>query len=229
MDWEHLLFGEESLSFLGEVAFRTAVMFLITIVALRLSGKRGVSQLSIFEVVMIIALGSAAGDPMFYKEVGILHAVVVFAIVLLIYRIIVFLIGRYEKVEILFEGKPVYVIRKSKLVTDDSTLRNIGIDEFFAELREKNIEHLGQVNNVILETNGVISILFHEDENVVPGLPIWPELYNQKSEKISSDGLYSCAQCGNTRHFKSASNNIECSECRKNDKWVKAIKTKRIV
>lgn len=49
-------------------------MFTILLLTLKLAGKRGVKQLSIFETVIIIALGSAAGDPMFYEDVGIVPA-----------------------------------------------------------------------------------------------------------------------------------------------------------
>lgn len=43
---------------------------------LRLSGKRGIRQLSLFELAIILCLGSAAGDPMFTKDLPIAHAFV---------------------------------------------------------------------------------------------------------------------------------------------------------
>ena len=89
MDWYEIFFGKEEMSFFLEIAFRTVVMFLVVVIGLNFTGKRGVKQLSVFEMVMIISLGSAAGDPMFYKEVGLLQAVVVFAVVLLFYRFII--------------------------------------------------------------------------------------------------------------------------------------------
>ena len=68
MNWYELLVGKEGISFLLEIAFRTFIMFILVLILLRLTGKRSIKQLSIFEIVMIIALGSAAGDPMIYKE-----------------------------------------------------------------------------------------------------------------------------------------------------------------
>lgn len=69
-DLKQILLGSEEWSFLLETVLRTSIMFLIIIFGLRLLGKRGVKQLSVFELVVIIGLGSAAGDPMFYKDVG---------------------------------------------------------------------------------------------------------------------------------------------------------------
>jgi len=63
-DWRNLLLGEEEWSFLPEVLLRSVIMFLITLVALRLIGKRGIMQ-GVFEIVTIITLGSA--DPGLYS------------------------------------------------------------------------------------------------------------------------------------------------------------------
>lgn len=78
MDIQNIIMGEEDLSFLWEIAFRTFLMFFLLFVGLRIMGKRGVKQISVFELLCVIALGSAAGDPMIYKEVGIVYAAIVF-------------------------------------------------------------------------------------------------------------------------------------------------------
>ena len=63
---EKILLGDEDWYFIPEIMFRTLLMYLVVLIGLRVLGKRGVKQLSIFELVVIISLGSAAGDPMFY-------------------------------------------------------------------------------------------------------------------------------------------------------------------
>ena len=75
-DWRTLLLGEEEWSFLPEVLLRSTIMFIVAVIALRLIGKRGIMQ-HVFELVLIITLGSAAGDPMFYSKVGLLTAILV--------------------------------------------------------------------------------------------------------------------------------------------------------
>lgn len=72
-------------------------MYLVVLVSLRILGKRGVKQLSIFELVVIVGLGSAAGDPMFYREVGILSAVAVFLVVVIAYKITSYFVNKSKK------------------------------------------------------------------------------------------------------------------------------------
>src|SRR5215217_7228955 len=93
-EWKRLLFNDLPSLFLVEVIFRSTVMFVILLVTLKLAGKRGVKQLSVFETVIIIALGSAAGDPMFYEDVGIVPALVVFTTIIVLYRFVTWLTGK---------------------------------------------------------------------------------------------------------------------------------------
>ncbi len=226
MDWHRIFFNDQSGDFFLEILFRTPIMFLGVVLVLRLTGKRGVQQLSIFEMVMIITLGSAAGDAMFYDDVGILHALSVFAIVLLLYRLIVVIIARSAKAEDALEGEPIYLLRDGKMCLDQLGANNLGADEFFGELRAQHIEHLGQIRLIILEDTGRLSTFYFTDEQVVPGLPILPEEFNKKSSKIQQEGLYACARCGNTQKLMQAQK-ASCKRC-ENNEWVKALDSKRI-
>ncbi len=82
MDLYNIFIGDTTWGFALEILIRCTVMFIIIISFLRLSGKRGIRQLSLFELAIILCLGSAAGDPMFTKDVPIAHALVVFVAIL---------------------------------------------------------------------------------------------------------------------------------------------------
>src|SRR5215213_8823119 len=108
--WRTLLLGEEEWGFLPEVLLRSALMFLVAVIALRLIGKRGIMQ-GVFELVLIITLGSAAGDPMFYKKVGLLPAILVFFTIIVMYRIINYYVAKYKAFEHLIEGKHIRLVK----------------------------------------------------------------------------------------------------------------------
>ena len=198
-------------------------MFCFILIALRTSGKRGIKQLSIFELVIIIGLGSAAGDPMFYKDVGILPALIVFIVIVGLYRTVTWLSGKYVPFERLIEGKPLYLIREGRFSIKDFDKEDLSQDEFFAELRQNSVEHLGQLRNAILETSGNVSLLYYEDKEVKPGLPLYPDLYQKKSEEIEHPGLHACAYCGNVEELSFPASCKECSH----KEWVRAIRTLR--
>lgn len=62
-DLARMFLGDTSPLFLLEIAFRTALMFLWLVFLLRVTGKRGLAQLSPLELASVIGPGSAAGDP----------------------------------------------------------------------------------------------------------------------------------------------------------------------
>lgn len=227
IEWHRIFFNDHPYSFFLEILIRTPLMFLAVVLVLRLSGKRGVQQLSIFEMVMIITLGSAAGDAMFYQDVGVAHALAVFAIVLILYRVIVIAIARSEKVEDILEGEPLYLLREGKMCINELGGDYLGADEFFGVLRAQHIEHLGQLRYVILEDTGELSVYFYPDTEVKPGLPILPDDFNKKKKEIEIAGLYACAHCGNVEHLHSGISEMACPTCQKTE-WVLAIDRVRI-
>jgi uncharacterized membrane protein YcaP (DUF421 family) len=219
-NWKELFLGTEDWGFLLEIVLRTIIMFLTIIVTLRVLGKRGVKQLSIFELVVIIGLGSAAGDPMFYKEVGIVSSMLVFLVIIILYSSITALIGRFKKIENLFEGKAICLIEQGVFAIDNFKKENLGSDEFFAELRVKGISHLGQIELAIEEVSGEISVFFNEDEKVKYGLPIMLNSLDNPIQNIQIPGYYSCTFCGFTE-LKEEGNAGSCKNCGKKN-WVKA-------
>lgn len=224
--WKEFLLGSEEWNFLPEVIIRTLIMFTIILVSLSILGKRGVKQLSVFELVVIIALGSAAGDPMLYKDVGLIPAIIIFIIIIGLYILVTHWVGRSKRVERLVEGKPVCLVENGRFAIDNFEKENLGQDEFFAELRLKGISHLGQVENAIIETNGGISVFFYEDRDIRYGLPILPDSLDHQTKKINKAGHYACVFCGNTEKIEPASHHM-CSVCKK-DKWVEASNKKRV-
>lgn len=225
IEWKRILFNELPHSFLAEIVFRTAVMFIVLLLTLRLAGKRGVKQLSVFETVIIIALGSAAGDPMFYQDVGIVHALVVFTVVILLYRLVTWLTGKSKWFEKLVEGETECLIHEGAFSYTKFEKESIAQDEFFSELRVKSIEHLGQVKKAYLEPSGEISVFYYEDDDVRPGLPLLPELFNLKSTAIKEHGLYACATCGKVEELPPGM--AQCKVCEHHE-WVSAIRSRRI-
>lgn len=224
-EWKRLLLNDLPIEFLLEVVFRTIIMFVVVLLTLKFAGKRGVKQLSVFEIVIIISLGSAAGDPMFYEDVGLIPAIMVFLIILTMYRAVTWLLGRSKKFENFIEGKIHCLIEDGKFSLHSFQREDLAQDEFFAELRQRSIEHLGQVRNAYIETNGTISVFFYTDDEVKYGLPIRPQLFEMKSRTIVKAGIYACTFCANTQHIEPTRAN--CPVCQK-DEWVEAIKTKRI-
>ncbi|MBK0384384.1 DUF421 domain-containing protein [Pedobacter sp. SD-b] len=214
-------------SFLLEVLFRCVVIYIVLLSILKLSGRRGIKQLSIFELVIILTFGSAAGDPLFYEDVGLIPAICVFIIILGLYRATTYLVSKSKKAERWLEGKPIYLIKDGEFSIDEFSKESMALDEFFAELRLRNISHIGQVDLAILETTGEISIFYLPNDKVKYGLPTLPHLFYERQVKLYANKNYACRFCGKIEKPETETTKCICPRCGKQD-WVVAINDKKI-
>ena len=228
-DLYRIFIGDQPLTFLVEILFRTAVMYLYVLLVLRLVGKRGMGQLSPFEFTIIIALGSAVGDPMFYPEVPLLHCLAVVTVVVAMTRFVTYLSNRSEAVEDFLEGQPCCVVTDGELNLEAIDGERFSREELFMLLREKNVCQLGQVRKAYLEPSGTISAFQAQEDRCRPGLPIIPP-YDEwtpaaglvvTSRMRKAGILYACWRCGHAEEIGSAGLSTGCGRC-ENDDWAEA-------
>lgn len=222
IDVSKIFFEGANLSFAIEIVGRTLFMFLLILIVLRLSGRRGVRQLTLFEVAIILGLGSAAGDPMFQEDIPIIYSVIVLFAVIFLYKVITFITSRSKLVTRLMEGKEMIVVKDGMFSIEESQKSSFTQREFFAELRNHSIEHLGQVRFALLEVDGTISILRYNKEYVRYGLPLFPTDY-KKINPSEVTGPYACMFCGNIQQ-RLEEKSLRCSRCKKTN-WTIAINT----
>ncbi|WP_444667595.1 DUF421 domain-containing protein [Cereibacter changlensis] len=171
-DLARMFLGDEPPLFLLEIVFRTLVIYSYTLMLLRWVGGRSVAQLSIVEFLLVIALGSAVGDALFYPDVPLLHAMVVITVVVALDKLIDVLIRHYQPVKRIVDGVPVEIMRDGRILMPGLTERKIGPIELKEMLRLEGIENLGQVRRAYLEASGHLSVF--RNDPVCPGLSIVP-------------------------------------------------------
>ena len=144
MDWAGIFIYDTTWAFALEILVRVTVMFVLIILFLRFTGKRGVRQLSIFELTIILSLGSIAGDPMFTEDLPIIQAVLIMSSVIFLYRLCTWAMMKFQPFEDLLEGKSLYIVEDGLLVLEKIKKGKMSHDEFFSEMRQQGVEHLGQ-------------------------------------------------------------------------------------
>jgi uncharacterized membrane protein YcaP (DUF421 family) len=226
--WQRLLVSEETpLSFLFEIVLRSIFMFLLTIGALRISGKRGVRQLSIFEFGLILVLGSAAGDATIYHDTPLVHALVVFVVIIALYVAVNYFTDKYPRIERLLEGAPELIVVEGEIDFKAFEKAPLTAQELFGQLRQHQVEHLGQVRRLYIEATGEVSAFFFEPEDERPGLPIWPEIYRHPLRELPKSGLYACHACATVRQLPAGASPV-CPRCSQHQGWLVACTTPRV-
>lgn len=221
IDWQRVLLDKQSLAFLWEVAGRTLLAYAVVFIFLKIAGRRGVRQLSLFELVVILTLGSAAGDVTFYDDVPVLPVLTVFLVMTLLYRLTTFVIERSSRFGEWLEGRSILIIRDGVFELETLDKGNVTHDEFLMELRLHGAEHLGQIRLALLEVNGDVSVYFYERDEVRPGLSILPREFRSPAEAPEASGLYACEHCGGVQRL-AGHQRLDCPRC-KRKVWSQAI------
>ncbi|UQN05281.1 DUF421 domain-containing protein [Deinococcus sp. QL22] len=200
-DWGRMFLGDVPPLFLLEIVFRTTLMFVWLMLLLRITGKRGLAQLSPLELAIVIGLGSAAGDPMFYPEVPLLHAMLTLALVVGLQRLLTFLVIRSERVETFVEGLPVELVRDGVVVPHALGRANLSREDLFERLRGQGVRQLGEVQRAYFEQDGNLTVFTHK-HNPPPGLQVVPPWDLQwpltLDVGLPYSGVVACLRCGHT-------------------------------
>ncbi|MGH8924562.1 MAG: DUF421 domain-containing protein [Acidimicrobiia bacterium] len=161
MEFERIFLGDLTWTAVLEILLRTAVMFLYTLVLIRLVGKRGLGQLSPFELLIIVALGSAVGDPMFYPEVPVVSGLLVITAVVGLERLLVLITETNQGIERVIESVPVCVVADGRLVQETLDKEDLSEHEIQMLLRLEGVENLGDIRRAYLEPTGKISVFWY--------------------------------------------------------------------
>jgi uncharacterized membrane protein YcaP (DUF421 family) len=170
-----MLVGDFSWAFTLEIALRTVIMYIYTLAVVRVLGKRGMGHLSPFELVIIVALGSSVGDPMFYADVPLLHGILVITVVVALQRALEEFTERSPRFETLLESKAQLLVTDGIVDEDALDREELSETELFSALREREVEHLGQVRLAYLEPSGVITVFKVDTDRSARGRSVLPD------------------------------------------------------
>lgn len=216
-DLWRILIGEVPGSFFIEVIIRTAFIYLLLMIGMRLLGKRMAGQLNKIEMISLTTLAAAVGVPLQAPDRGLLPALIITIIVVLSGRFISGMAFRSESFEKLSQDTLTVLIKDSVLQLDQMRKVKITRDRLFAFLRSNNVTHLGTVKRVYLEAGGFFTLV--EDKSSRPGLIILPQWDVALITDLQRENVFVCATCG---CFKS-SDTRTCEFCN-NSHWVLAAK-----
>ncbi|MDW5550526.1 DUF421 domain-containing protein [Methanosarcina sp.] len=201
---KRILIADAPWLFILEVIVRTVFMFVFALIIMRLLGRRAVDQLTPFDLLIIIALGSSMGDPMFYPDVAILWSACAIATVTVLYRVQTALVNKFPKYEDFTQGSPAKIISNGILNSKVIGKHTPTQDEIFLLLRNQSIRSLGEIETAYLERNGSVSVFKLPADKRNPGLPtlsqdmIWELNPHKAYEKVEDPGFYSCYKTGET-------------------------------
>lgn len=139
--------------------FRTAILYVLLIVGLRLTGKRQIGELEPIELVLTMLLSDLASVPMQDFGIPLVNGVIPIVTLLAMSMLLSCVSLRNVRFRTLICGKPAIIIRNGKLQQDAMRHNRLTLDELFEELRTQGVTDISDVKYAVLETGGQLSVL----------------------------------------------------------------------
>lgn len=141
---------------------RTILIYIIVTAAVRLMGKRQVSDMQTSELVITLIISEVASLPLENAERPLLNSMVPIMMIVAIELLVSLLMMKSKRFRSLICGHPIVIIKDGQMI--DSQLRKLRIsrEDVYSLLREKDIADESTVRWGIIEPNGTLSVLTEE-------------------------------------------------------------------
>jgi len=142
-----------------DLVLRAIFLFFFVFLLTRVVGKRELSSLEPFDLILLIVLGDAIQQGLTQDDYSVTGAVLVVTTIAVLQVGISFFGFRFGFLRRVLEGEPVVIVQDGKLIERNLKRERLTPQEVAAEARQQQIESLEDVKWAVLETNGSISFI----------------------------------------------------------------------
>ena len=148
-----------------ETVLRIAFIYFFLMVAIRVMGKRELSKMSAFELVLLMLIPELFSQGALREDFSMTNATIATATLLslvFLTSVVSHISGRAHDV---INGTPTVLVRSGRYVPENMNRERIAPDELLAEMHKAGYEKLEQIKWAILEDDGKIALIPAEGEH----------------------------------------------------------------
>ncbi|POY39520.1 DUF421 domain-containing protein [Flavobacterium alvei] len=142
-----------------DIILRSASVYLFMLIALRIFGKKELSQLNTADVILILLISNSVQNAMVGSDTSLLGGLAAAAVLFIINFTFKRLMFKFPKFSDFMQDKPEILIHEGKLDFKTLSKLNITSEELQEAIREHGVEHFSDVKLAMLEIDGNISII----------------------------------------------------------------------
>src|ERR1051326_9180068 len=142
-----------------DLVIRAVVLFFFVFLLTRVVGKRELSSLEPFDLILLIVLGDAIQQGLTQDDYSVTGAVIVVTTIAVLQVATSFLGYRFRFLRRVLEGDPIVIVQDGKPIERNLRRERLTVQEIAAEARQQQIASLQALQWAVLETNGSISFI----------------------------------------------------------------------
>jgi len=152
-----------------DLVVRTVVVFVLILVVTRAVGRRELSSLEPFDLILLIVIGDLVQQGVTQSDQSLTGTTIVICTLAVLTVSTAYLSFRVRALRPMLEGDPIVLIADGRLIERNLRSQRMTVEEVRAEARQSQIGSLEEVSWAILESNGRISFLTGDGGGPEPG------------------------------------------------------------
>lgn len=141
------------------VAVVGSLAYIALVVLLRISGKRTLSKMNAFDLVVTVAIGSTLATVLLTNQVALAEGVLALALLICLQFIVTWLSVRSSRFKRFVKAEPAMLFYRGMFLRGVMKKERVTEDEIVAAVRQQKIAELSEVEAVVLETDGTFSVV----------------------------------------------------------------------
>ncbi len=146
-----------------DLALRAAFLFFFVFMVTRLIGRRELSGLEPFDLILLIVLGDAIQQGLTQDDYSVTGALIVVSTLAGLQVFLSYVGFRFERLRPLLEGNPIVVVQDGKPIERNLRRERLAVEEVLEEARQQQISSLDEIAWAIVESSGNISFIKKHD------------------------------------------------------------------
>lgn len=146
-----------------EIVLRTAVIYVLVLFGIRLTGKREVGQMTPFDLTLLLLLSNSVQNAMTGPDTSLLGGIAAAAVLLLLNYLLADISGINRRFRRFIQGSPTLLVYHGKPIMSHMAREHVSMDALESALREHGVSCLPDVALAVLEVDGAISVLKYDD------------------------------------------------------------------
>jgi len=149
------------------IVFRSIVTYFVLLFFTRVMGRKQISQLTCFDYIVGITIGSITGEAAVNKNVEIVDIIISIAIWSVLTILISEITLKNVKLRLLIDSEPLLIIDKGKVIYKNMKKARYNMGDLLMQLRNKDVFYITDVEIAILEPDGKLSVLKKSEQTIV--------------------------------------------------------------
>jgi uncharacterized membrane protein YcaP (DUF421 family) len=145
-----------------DLVLRTVFVILLVFALTRIVGRRELSSLEPFDVILLVVVGDLVQQGITQSDDSVTGATIVLATVALMTVGLSYLSYRVPRLRPLLEGEPIVLVIDGEAIPQNLRRERLTMDDLLEEARTQQLDSLEKVRFAVLETSGRISFLLRD-------------------------------------------------------------------